>query len=682
MRTSMRLLLALLCLGLPAAAQKAPFTAEVLWKLSRISEPQLSPDGTQVAFTVGQPDIEGNATRRHIWTVPISGGTPTQITRDGTQNTRARWTPDSKHLIFLSNRGGSTQIWRMNPDGTEPKQISNLSTEADGVTVSPDGKLLLFTSEVYPECADDACNKAKLEAETKSKVKARTYTTLLYRHWNTWSGKRRKHLMIMPVEGGAAKDLTPGLAYDVPTFSLGGPDDYAFAPDSKEIAYITNIEADQALSTNTDVFTVSPTGGEPKRILASLGSERSPQYSPDGKYLMFRSQARAGFESDQWRLASVERSSGKLTFLTEALDRHINSFAFSPDSTRIFFTAEDRGRSIIQMMPISGGGTRAVVTGAAHMDDVQFAPDGKTLIYSEMSGSKPVEIYRASSAGGAPVPLTRLNEPILNGHSLTALEEFWVDSTDRTRVHSFLVKPPNFQAGRKYPVLMLIHGGPQSAWGEVWSYRWNPQVFANAGFVVVLPNPRGSIGYGQKFTDEVSADWGGKAYDDLMAVADYLDKQPFVDPQRMAAAGGSYGGYMVNWLLGHTNRFKALVSHAGVFELRSMAAETEELWFVKWEFQGMPWANPELYAKWSPSSYVNEFKTPTLVTHGELDYRVPVGQGLQLFTALQLQGVPSKMLLYPDEGHWILKPQNSLLWYQSVLDWVGEWTARKPEATQ
>ena len=322
-----------------------------------------------------------------------------------------------------------------------------------------------------------------------------------------------------------------------------------------------------------------------------------PLYSPDGKYIAFRSQSRAGYESDKWRLVLFERSSGRTTVLNETQDRNVEEITWSPDSTRVFYVVEDRGRTSVEMMPAAGGASRAVITGASHIADVQFAPDGKTSDLQEQTGARPTSLFRASSGGGAAVPLENLNASLLAEYQLTELEEVWTDNpNDKARIHSFIVKPPGFNAGQKYPLLVLIHGGPQGAWGHSWTYRWNAQVFAGAGYVVVMPNPRGSTGYGQKFTDEINQDWGGKPYDDIMAVVDQMAAQPYVDPERMAAAGGSYGGYMVNWLLGHTDRFKAFVSHAGVFDLRSMAGETEELWFPIWEFHGIPWDNPELYA--------------------------------------------------------------------------------------
>jgi dipeptidyl aminopeptidase/acylaminoacyl peptidase len=372
----------------------------------------------------------------------------------------------------------------------------------------------------------------------------------------------------------------------------------------------------------------------------------------------------------------MDRASGDARILTENLDRPVAGFAWAADSTRLFFTVEDRGRQSVQMVSVNGGAARVVATGSSTLDDVQLTSDGKSMIYTEQSASRPVEIFRASSGGGAGQPLTHLIDALLGRCQITTPEDFWVEGADGVRVHSFLVKPPSFKSGVKYPTLFLIHGGPQGAWGESWTYRWNAQVLAASGYVVVMPNPRGSTGYGQKFTDEINADWGGKAYEDVMRVVDYVAGQPYADSGRMTAAGASYGGYLVNWILGHTSRFKALVSHAGVFDLRSEFGETEELWFPLWEFRGAPWDDPEMYARWSPSFFVKEFGTPTLVTHGELDYRVPVGQGLHLFTGLQLQKVPSKLVLFPDEGHWISKPQNAVFWYRTVLDWLDSWAKK------
>jgi dipeptidyl aminopeptidase/acylaminoacyl peptidase len=649
-------------------------------KLARISDPQLSPDGKLVAYTVQTVDIEQNTKPRQIWIVPADGGPSRQITHDGSANYRPRWAPDSLRIAFISNRSGSAQVWTMNPDGSQPKQITTLATEADGVLFSRDGKKLVFTSSVFPACgADDACNRANLDKENNSKVKARSYTSLLYRHWTDWQSPRRSHLMAVDVAGGPVKDLTPG-DRDVPPFSLGGPDDYAISPDSAEVCYTVNTDPVLATSTNTDLYSVPITGGEPKRLTTNPAADSGPVYSPDGKYIAYRAQSRAGYESDRWQLMVYDRASGLSRSLTEALDRWVASYAWSPDSTRLLFTTEDRGRQGIHMIAVTGGASRAIVSGNQTLDDMQLSPDGKVMIYSGQSGSRPTDIYRVTSAGGSPVQLTHLNDDLLANYALGPLEEFSVDNESgdqKTRVWSFMIKPPGFNQNRKYPVLFLIHGGPQGAWGESWSYRWNAEVFASAGYVVVMPNPRGSVGYGQKFTDEINQDWGGRAYEDIMAVVDDVSSRPYADADRMAAAGGSYGGYMVDWMLGHTQRFKALVSHAGVFDLRSEAGATEELWFPIWEFHGMPWDDPDLYAKWSPSYYVKDFHTPTLVIHGELDFRVPYTQGLQLFTALQMQHVPSKLLVFPDEGHWVLKPQNTVLWYNSFLTWIDEWL-KKP----
>ena len=652
--------------------QKQPFTADALLQIQRIGDPQISPDGKTVAFSVATPDLNANKNLKTIWTVPLASGAAPHKLADLAE--RPRWSPDGKRIFYMGMQGGVSQIWSINPDGSDPKQITHLSTEAADEIVSPDGNYLIVTSEVYPECgADDSCNQRKIDEAKQNKTQAHLVTSLLYRHWKTWQGNTRSHLISISLSDGKAVDLSPGDRV-TPPFSLGGPDDYAISPDSTEVAFAQNADPNPATGTNNEIYVVPIGGGSATKVSTSPGADNSPAYSPDGKYLAWRSQARAGYESDRWRIVLLDRAAKQITVLTEQLDRQVGSFTWSPDSKNVFFTAVDRGLQAIQFIAVTGGGARVAVSGHATFDDMQFTADSKTIVFTRQSGNSPSEIWRASSGGGEGVPLTHLNDALLNQYQLTELEDFSVPGVDGTQIQSFVVKPPGFNPAHKYPVIMLIHGGPQGEWGESWTYRWNAQAFAGAGYVIVMPNPRGSVGYGQKFTDDINQDWGGKPYTDIMAVTDYVAKLPYVDADRMTAAGGSYGGYMINWILGHTNRFKALITHDGVYDTRSEAESTEELWFPMWEFGGMPTDNPEVYDKWSPSKFAKDFRTPTLVIHGELDYRIPYSQALQLFTQLQLAKVPSELLDFPDEGHWVLKPQNSSLWYKTFLDWIGSWT--------
>lgn len=659
-------------------AQKKPFDAAAMLSIQRMGDPQISPDGKTVAFSVSSADVSQNKMLHSVWSVPLDGGAPRRL---ADQADRPRWSPDGKRIFYVSTAAGASQIWSMNPDGSGVAQVTRIATEADGEIVSPDGKYLVVTSDVFPDCStpsgefDNACNQQRLDAEQQSKVKARIITGLLFRHWTTWEGNRRSHLLSVSLADGKIADLSPGTR-EVPPFSLGGPDDYAISPDSMEVCYSMNTDEVPAAGTDNDLFVVPIVGGMSRKITSNPGADNSPQYSPDGKYLAYRSQARAGYESDRWRLVVLERATGKLTMPIDAIDRWVNSFTWSPDSKRLFFTVTDRGHQAIQYVAVDGGGVRIAVTGSNTLDDMQFTADGRTIVFTRQSGQSPVEICKALSSGGAAIELTHLNDNLLSQYQLTALEDFWTAGADNAQIQSFIVKPPGFDPTRKYPVLMLIHGGPEGEWGDEWSYRWNAQVFAGAGYVVVMPNPHGSVGYGQKFTEDINQDWGGKPFDDLMDVADYVARLPYVDPDRMAAAGASYGGYMIDWMLGHTNRFKCLVTHDGVFNLTEEAESTEELWFPIWEFGGMPWDNPEVYAKWSPSNYIKDFQTPTLVIHGELDFRIPYTQGLELFTSLQMRKIPSQLLIFPDEGHWVLKPGNSALWYKTVLDWVANWTKK------
>jgi dipeptidyl aminopeptidase/acylaminoacyl peptidase len=672
---------------LPVAGQqppKKPFDAYALARLVRVSDPQLSPDGSTLAFVAQRVYISDNKKESQIYTLPLAGGEPRRITLQGDSNTRPRWSPDSQRIAFVSDRSGKSQIWLMNADGSGARQVTDLATEADGVLFAPTGKFLLFTSRVFPDCAESIpCNEQKLKERENSRIEARVYDHLLYRHWDHWDDGRRSHLFLVGIDAPRAdeqavatpRDLTPG-NYDVPPFSLGGPDAYAIAPDGLEVCFAREPGENPASSTNLDLFVVPTEGGSATQITSNPAADTSPVYSPDGRYIAYRAQERAGYESDRWRLTLLTRATGELVTLTETLDRWVTSIAWSPNSARLFFTAEDRGREPIMMVPVTGGGVKMIVFGDAHHGDVQLSPDGHSIIYSGNSGSHPAEIFRGFSSGGAPVQLTHFNDGLLSEYHLEELDQISYTSSDGATIEGFLVRPPNFDRARKYPLLLLIHGGPQGAWGESWSYRWNPQVFAAAGFVVFMPNPRGSTGYGQSFTDAIRGDWGGQPYLDIMAGVDHVARMPYVDAGRMAAAGASYGGYMINWMLGHTDRFRALVSHAGVYDLRSMFGGTEELWFPLWEFQGTPWDNPEMYERWSPSLYVTNFKTPTLVVHGEKDYRVPATQAMQLFTALQSRGVPSRLLYFPDEGHWILKPRNSVFWYQNVIEWLKSWVER------
>jgi dipeptidyl aminopeptidase/acylaminoacyl peptidase len=663
----------------PAANAKRAFTFEDMMALKRIGAPALSPDGKWVLFTAMDVNLKENKKTNHIWVVPLAGGEARQLTSDPAGEAGAHWSPDGKKFLFISPRGGSQQIWVADFDSAtstvsgNPRAITNISTEADGAIWSPDGKNIVFTSEVYPGCADDRCNKTSDEARSSSKVKAMIFTRLFYRHWNAYTHFKRNHLFVVPAEGGVAKDITPG-DHDVPPFSLGGQDLYTISPDGQEVAFTSNIDEVEATSTNDEIFVVPISGGEPKKLSTSLGSDSTPVYSPDGKWLAWRMQVRAGYESDRFRLVIYDRKAGQIHNLTENVDRWIEALAWAPDSKTIYFTSEDKGEIPIYKIEINKPNQIQELTRGAN-DELEIANDGKTLVFSRMSVRAPNEIYKLTIGSKDPVQLTHVNDGVLSQVSMQPLESFWFIGDTGTKVQGFVVKPPNFNEQRKYPVKFLIHGGPQGQWGDEWSYRWNPELFAADGYVVIMINPRGSTGYGQKFIDEINGDWGGKPYVDLMKGLDYAEQKfPFIDKDRECALGASYGGYMIDWILGHTTRFKCLVSHDGMFNTESAYGSTEELWFPEWEFKGTPWTNRELYRKWSPHLFATNFKTPTLVVHGQLDYRLDVSEGFQLFTTLQRLKVPSKMLYFPDEGHWVLKPQNSELWYKTVNGWVQQWT--------
>lgn len=653
----------------PLCAQKRPFTFDEMMQVRRVADPQLSPDGKWVAFTVTTYDVKNNSKNSDIWLVSADAGEPRQMTRSPKADERPRWAPDSKRLAFVSTRSGASQIWILSIEAGEASQVDTKGVEASGVIWSPDAQSLAFVSDVYPDCADAACNHKRDRERNVSAVKARVLDRLLFRHWNVWKDGKRSHLFVVPVSGGVPSDLTPGDA-DVPPFSLGGPDDYAFSPDGREICYVRAPERDEALSTNTDLFAVAVDGStSPRRLTTNPAADASPLYSPDGRLIAYRAQTRTGFESDRWQLMLLERATGQARSLTPDFDRMVESFAWAPDSKGLFLIAGEEARQPIFRVETHGGPIRKLIDSHTN-DDLQVAPDGKRLIFSHQSLSDPADIVAASSDGSGLKPLTAMNLDLLSQVDLKQPESVWFASAAGTKVQTWVLKPPQFDPAKKYPLLLAIHGGPQGVWGDAMSYRWNGHVFASQGYVVLMPNPRGSTTFGQKFIDEIRDDWGGRVYEDLMKAVDHALTLGYVDPNRLAAAGGSFGGYMANWIAGKSDRFKCLVSHSGVFNLTSMYGVTEELWFPEWEFAGTPWTNRATYDKWSPHSLAKNFKTPMLVVHGELDFRVPIGEGFQLFTTLQRQNVPSRMLYFPDEGHWILKPANSQLWYKTFLGWL------------
>jgi len=751
------------------AQAKHPFTFEDMMKLKRVGEPQISPDGKWVIFSVVDVNLEANTKTPHIWIVPTAGGGSNEKEREiiaDQDADRPRWAPDGKSFAFLSTKDHGPQVWIAAFDSgagtvTTRHRLTSIATEASGELWSPDGKNIVFTSDVYPECEgapldEQTCNARKAEEHEKSKVKALVFDRLLYRHWNAYREGKRTHIFVaaaalpsptyedQPQVTGAAiaaappRDLTPG-DYDAPVFSLGGQDNYAFSPDGQEICYTSNHDKNPAASTNNDLWIVPVnvganrvgTGASPVQVLAQTknitadnpASDSTPLYSPDGRYIAYRAQQRPGDESDRFRLMLYDRKMGEKTVVAKSFDRWIGSFAWAPDSSHIFVAAEDKGESpIYALFPgyesvslVYPRDDLAVPIIRGFNDDLAVTDNGRTILFTRMSLQAPPEIYRLTGldqcrfyperCDAAPSQetlygsrgerkqmfpvndeskaFTGLNREILSATDMSPLESFWFTGAHGDKVEGFLVKPPNFDPSKKYPVKFLIHGGPEGAWGDDWSYRWNPELFASptsatpGGYVVIMINFHGSTGYGQKFIDAINGDWGGAPFEDLMKGLDYAEQHyAFIDKTRECALGASYGGYMADWILGHTDRFKCIVSHDGMFNAESAWGTTEELWFSDWEFKGTPYDNRAMYQKWSPHQYAKNFKTPTLVIHGQLDYRLDVSEGLQLFTTLQMEGVPSKMLYFPDEGHWVLKPQNSQLWYKTLNDWVDQWTKK------
>ena len=664
-------LLLLLIISVSILAQsKRAITVDDLWAMKRIGTFDISPDGQTIVFSAASYSMEANKGNSDIFLIDADGKNLRTLKNSEKNETEPKFSPDGKSIGFV--RGG--QIWKCNLDGSNEKQLTNIYTEASGFEWSNDGKKILFVSSVYPECTTQDCNEQKDKAKEESKVKAEIFTELMYRHWNDWRGNKRSHLFLLDVESGNFTDLTEGNKEDVPPPALGSSNDYNFSYEGNEVAYSLNPEFSKATSTNIEIHLASLTSPlTPKIISTSKGVDCQPVYSPDLNWITWTSMERAGFEADEKDLIMFNRKSGKMVNLTKYFDKSVEEFIYSPDSKTIYFTSGNEVNSSIYKLDVNDDEIEIF-----HKDNyntgIQLSKDGKYLYFLKQRSDLPAEIFSQSTDGKNTLKrITFTNEDILSQLEMNPVETFWCEGANGVKVQSIIVKPPFFDPNKKYPMIFLIHGGPQGAWEDNFHYRWSLQMFASPGYVVVATNPRGSTSYGQKFSDEIRNDWGGKVYTDLMNSYDYaLKNYSFIDDKNTFAAGASYGGYMINWIEGHNDRFNALFCHNGTFNLESKWGTTDELWFPEWEFEGTPWENREAYEKWSPHRYIHNAKTPMLIVHSAKDFRLSEEQAFQLFTSLQRLGVKSKFLYFPDETHWVTKPQNAKLWWGTVFDWFNE----------
>jgi dipeptidyl aminopeptidase/acylaminoacyl peptidase len=672
----------------PAAARAAPkeaappFTVQDLVRLERISEVAVSPDGKHVAYTLRTTDMDANKGRTSIWLVETKrNAVPVRLSDLSANSSSAEWSGDGRFIYFLSNRSGSSQVWRAAPGG-EPEQITSLPLDVGSFRISPKANRVVVSAEVYRDCSNLVCTKQRLDAAAHAPGHGQLYDKVFVRHWDTWSDGRRSQLFSIAqdaagIANGTPVNLTAGLDGDVPGKPFGGTEDYAISPDGQQVAFsIRAVPVGEPWSTNFDVYLVAAGGGTPRNLTADNPAwDGQPAFSPDGSTLAYAAMERPGYESDRFHLVLLNLQSGAKRPLTQNWDRSIGSFAWSHDGKTLLATTDHLGQHPLWAIDAATGRASAI-TGDGEVEG--FSVGTKRVYFTLSNLANPADLYSIGFDGGKPLQLTHLNQAEIAGRSLGEYRQFNFSGANNDNVFGYVVKPGNFKKDQKYPVALLIHGGPEGSMGNLWHYRWNAQAFAGAGYGVVMIDFHGSTGYGQAFTDAINGDWGGKPLEDLkLGLAAALKQFTWLDGDEACALGGSYGGYMINWIAGQwPDRFKCLVSHDGIFDNRSMFYSTEELWFPEWENGGPEYLKPAAYAKHNPVDYVTKWRTPTLVIHGQLDYRVPYEQGLAVFTALQRQGVPSELLYFPDENHWVLKPSNSIQWYDDVLGWMNRWTGR------
>jgi len=648
-----------------ASAARHPISFDDFIGMDAVSDLQLSPNGRLAAFVVTDYSLQTNRGNSDIWIVGIGDRRPArQLTNKPGSDSQPRWSPDSKHLAFVSDRDGSSQIYLVSPTGGEPKKVSRLKMGPSNLTWSPDGASIAFSADIsWPE-----------QHEDKFPSQAKAWDELFYRHWNEWRVGVRSHVFLLNVRTGDSTDLTPFDA-DYPTLALGGYQDIVFTPDGGSLAVVANLDQNRAWTTNNDILLI-PTkgGGEPVNLTkANQSNDNNPVFSPDRKWVAYRAQMRPGFEADRQHLMLMEWETRQVRDLTADWNLSADEILWSPDSRFIYAQTEEEARSSLYRISIPDGKREKVIENA-YDQSPRLTPDGKTIVCLRENSRQPDEVFAIDLAAGDARQLSHVNSKVLAELDMNPVEDFWFTGAQNARVHGLLLKPPAFDPSRKYPLVYLIHGGPQGAMQDDFHWRWNYQMFAAPGYVVATVNFHGSTGYGQEFTDSISGHWGDYPYEDLMKGLDYLQAQyPFIDSTRIGAAGASYGGYMIYWIGTQTKRFSCLIAHDGVFNPESMYGSTEELWFPEWEFGGPPWKSREIYRRWSPQNYSQNFSTPMLIVHSQQDFRVDVSQGYEAFTALKRQGVPARFLYFPDEGHWIAKPRNRRVWWNEMLTWLGKY---------
>ena len=660
-----------------AAPAKKPYTVQDQVTLKRLAGFKVSPDGSKIVYVLRTTDLEANKGRMDLWLINSDGSGQRQLTSDPGNESDPVWSPEGKSIYFLTARSGSNQIWRLPLDGGEAAQVTKLPLDVDAFSLSPDGQTFVFAAEVFVDCDTLECTARKLEEKAKTKSSAKVYDSLMFRHWDTWKDGRRAHIFAQKVSGGLVTNLQKKQNADCPTKPFGGTEDFTFSPDSKTVVYVArDVGREEAWSTDLDLFSVPLDGSKApvKLTTSNRATDSGPVFSPDGKTLAYLAMSRPKFEADKLRVMVRDLASGKERSLTDAWDRSASSINWSKDGKTIFVTADDLGQhGVFAIDATSGQATKVFSDG--NVSALEVGKDGFVVLHDSLVSAADLYTLAFDGKGGLK-KVTDVNAQAFAQFALGTPEQFSFKGANDETVYGYVVKPANFDAKKKYPLAFLIHGGPQGSFGNHWHYRWNAQTYAGHGYVAVMIDFHGSTGYGQAFTDSISGDWGGKPLEDLQkGLAAALAKYPFIDQKKMCALGASYGGFMVNWIAGNWSEpWKCLVTHDGNLDERFAYYDTEELWFPEWEHGGTPWDANATYGKHNPIEHVSKWKVPMLVVHGGKDFRVVETHGMATFTALQRKGIPSKFLYFPDENHWVLKPANSIVWHETVNDWLDQWT--------